>query len=107
MKYQAGQQDPRAIGAAVARFLDTEEVTGSNPVSPTSTKQPLTSGNAGQGLFVSCACSLRRLARRRAPRAVFDYTDGGAGDELALTRSREAYARIEFRPHVLQDVSCV
>src|SRR6478609_7497146 len=24
-----------AIGAAVARFLDTEEVTGSNPVSPT------------------------------------------------------------------------
>src|SRR6478672_8747497 len=50
---------------------------------------------------------LRRLARRRAPRAVFDYTDGGAGDELALRRSREAYARIEFRPHVLQDVSCV
>ena len=26
---------PRAIGAVVARFLDTEEVTGSNPVSPT------------------------------------------------------------------------
>ena len=28
-----------AIGAAVARFLDTEEVTGSNPVSPTSNPQ--------------------------------------------------------------------
>jgi hypothetical protein len=28
----------RAIGAVVARFLDTEEVTGSNPVSPTSGK---------------------------------------------------------------------
>ena len=28
---------PRAIGAAVARFPDTEEVTGSIPVSPTST----------------------------------------------------------------------
>src|SRR6185312_10256502 len=27
---------PRAIGAVGARFLDTEEVTGSNPVSPTS-----------------------------------------------------------------------
>ena len=26
---------PRAIGAVVARFPDTEEVTGSNPVSPT------------------------------------------------------------------------
>ena len=32
----------RAIGAVVARFLDTEEVTGSNPVSPTSGKRPLT-----------------------------------------------------------------
>ncbi|EWT03173.1 lactate dehydrogenase [Intrasporangium oryzae NRRL B-24470] len=50
---------------------------------------------------------LRRLARRRAPRAVFDYTDGGAGDEVALQRSREAYGRIEFRPRVLHDVSVV
>ena len=41
---------PRAIGAAVARFLDTEEVTGSNPVSPTIDIQALTSGTAGQGL---------------------------------------------------------
>ena len=50
---------------------------------------------------------LRRLARRRAPRAVFDYTDGAAGDELCLRRSRAAYARVEFRPRVLQDVSGV
>src|SRR6478609_1501226 len=42
---------PRAIGAAVARFLDTEEVTGSNPVSPTNTKQPLTCTGAGSGAF--------------------------------------------------------
>ena len=46
-------KDPqRAIGAVVARFLDTEEVTGSNPVSPTIDGQPLTSGNAGRGLFL-------------------------------------------------------
>jgi L-lactate dehydrogenase (cytochrome) len=50
---------------------------------------------------------LRLLARKRAPRAVFDYTDGGAGDELSLRRSRQAYARVEFRPRVLQDVSAV
>lgn len=50
---------------------------------------------------------LRRLARRRAPRAVFDYTDGAAGEELSLRRSREAYARVEFQPRVLQDVSAV
>ena len=30
----------RAIGAAVARFVHTEEVTGSNPVSPTQTVEP-------------------------------------------------------------------
>ena len=50
---------------------------------------------------------LRVLARRRVPRAVFDYADGGAGDELALRRSREVFERVEFSPHVLQDVSVV
>jgi hypothetical protein len=29
------KRDARAIGAVVARFVHTEEVTGSNPVSPT------------------------------------------------------------------------
>ncbi|MCW2848661.1 MAG: lldD, partial [Marmoricola sp.] len=48
---------------------------------------------------------LRLLAQRRAPRAVFDYTDGAAGEELSLRRSREAYSRVEFRPTLLQDVS--
>jgi L-lactate dehydrogenase (cytochrome) len=50
---------------------------------------------------------LRLLARRRAPRAVFDYTDGAAGDELALRRSRQVFERLEFMPHVLEDVSSV
>jgi L-lactate dehydrogenase (cytochrome) len=50
---------------------------------------------------------LRSLARRRAPRAVFDYTDGAAGDELSLSRSRAAFARVEFLPRVLQDVSSI
>jgi L-lactate dehydrogenase (cytochrome) len=50
---------------------------------------------------------LRRIARRRTPRAVFDYTDGAAGDEVSLRRSREAFARVEFSPSVLRDVSTV
>ena len=50
---------------------------------------------------------LRLLARRRAPRAVFDYTDGGADEEVSLRRSRQAYARVEFTPTVLRDVSVV
>ena len=50
---------------------------------------------------------LRAAARRRAPRAVFDYTDGAAGDERSLDRMRQLYGRVEFRPTVLQDVSNV
>ena len=50
---------------------------------------------------------LREVARRRAPRAVFDYTDGAAGAEVSLRRARDAFARVEFRPSVLRDVSAV
>ena len=50
---------------------------------------------------------LRLMARKRAPRAVFDYTDGAADAEVSLRRSRAAYRRVEFRPRVLQDVSTV
>jgi len=50
---------------------------------------------------------LRRLARRRAPRAVFDYVDGAAGDEVALDRQRAAFARVELRPQVLEDVAAI
>lgn len=48
------------------------------------------------------------MARRRVPRAVFDYTDGAAGhDEASLRRARQAFARVEFQPRVLRDVSTV
>jgi L-lactate dehydrogenase (cytochrome) len=50
---------------------------------------------------------LREIARKRVPRAVFDYTDGAAGAEISLRRSREAFERIEFCPSVLRDVSVV
>ncbi|MCO1654695.1 alpha-hydroxy acid oxidase [Pseudonocardia humida] len=50
---------------------------------------------------------LRRIARRRTPRAVFDYTDGAADGELSLNRARDAFARVEFSPTVLRDVSNV
>jgi L-lactate dehydrogenase (cytochrome) len=50
---------------------------------------------------------LREVARRRVPRAVFDYTDGAAGAEISLRRSREAFERVEFVPQVLCDVSSV
>ena len=48
---------------------------------------------------------LRRLARRRLPRAVYDFIEGGAGDELTVTRNRAAFERLLFEPRVLVDVS--
>src|SRR4029450_12914369 len=48
---------------------------------------------------------LRTAAKRRTPRAVFDYTDGGAETETSLRRAREAFQRGEFRPRVLRAVT--
>ena len=50
---------------------------------------------------------LRRVARRRTPRAAFDYTDGAADGEVSLARARQAFADVEFHPAVLRDVSSV
>ena len=50
---------------------------------------------------------LRRIARRRTPRAVFDYADGGAGAEISMRRNRAAFERVEFRASVLRDVTTV
>ena len=50
---------------------------------------------------------LRDIAKRRTPKAPFDYTDGAAESEVALARAREAFGDIEFNPSILRDVSQV
>ncbi|BBY72206.1 alpha-hydroxy-acid oxidizing enzyme [Mycobacterium paraintracellulare] len=50
---------------------------------------------------------LRRIAKRRTPKAAFDYTDGAAEDELSIERARQAFRDIEFHPAILRDVSQV
>ncbi|MBF6443322.1 MULTISPECIES: alpha-hydroxy acid oxidase [Nocardia] len=50
---------------------------------------------------------LRRIAKRRTPRAAFDYTDGAAEAEISLDRARQAFRDIEFHPAILRDVSKV
>ena len=50
---------------------------------------------------------LRAIAKRRTPRAAFDYTDGAAESERSLARARQAFADVEFNPGVLRDVSAV
>jgi L-lactate dehydrogenase (cytochrome) len=50
---------------------------------------------------------LRDIARRRTPRAAFDYTDGAAEGEISLARARQAFEDVEFSPSILRDVSVV
>ncbi|MEJ6573541.1 MAG: alpha-hydroxy acid oxidase [Actinomycetes bacterium] len=50
---------------------------------------------------------LRDIAKRRTPKAPFDYTDGGADSESSLTRARSTFERVEFQPRILRDVSVV
>lgn len=48
---------------------------------------------------------LRLMARRRLPRGIFDYIDGGAEDEVTMQRNSEAFQNYSFVPRVLTDVS--
>jgi (S)-mandelate dehydrogenase len=50
---------------------------------------------------------LRELAKRRLPRAIFDFFDGGAEDETTLRDNRAAFERVRLLPKVLVDVSSV
>jgi L-lactate dehydrogenase (cytochrome)/glycolate oxidase len=50
---------------------------------------------------------LRDIAKRRTPKAPFDYTDGGADSESSLIRARNAFERVEFQPRILRNVKDV
>jgi len=50
---------------------------------------------------------LRRLAKRRLPRVVFDYIDGGAAGELTLRQNCAAFDAVTLRPRGAVSVSGV
>lgn len=47
---------------------------------------------------VVCISDLRTVARKRIPRAVFDYLDGGAEGEVTLRENCRVYDDLTFRP---------
>ena len=50
---------------------------------------------------------LRLQAKRRLPRAVFDFIDGGAEDERTLGENRAAFSRVRLQRRVLVNVAKV
>jgi (S)-mandelate dehydrogenase len=50
---------------------------------------------------------LRVAAKRRLPRAIFDFFDGGAEDETTLRENRAAFERVRLLPKVLVNVAQV
>jgi L-lactate dehydrogenase (cytochrome) len=48
---------------------------------------------------------LRELAKRRIPRAIFDYADGGAYEERTMGRNSADLDAMSFRQRVMVDVS--
>jgi len=50
---------------------------------------------------------MRRITRRRVPRGVFDYVDGGAEDERTLHANSADFGAMGFRPRILRDVADV
>jgi L-lactate dehydrogenase (cytochrome) len=54
---------------------------------------------------MTCIKDLRDAARRRVPRAFFDYADGGSYAEQTLNANCEDLERIKLRQRILVDVS--
>ncbi len=50
---------------------------------------------------------LRRMARSRLPRPIFEFLDGGADDEESLRRNTAAYQDYALVPDTLSDVSAI
>lgn len=54
---------------------------------------------------ITSIADLREIARRRVPRALFDYADRGAYDESTLRRNHADFERLQLRQRVMVDVS--
>src|SRR3954453_23178925 len=48
---------------------------------------------------------LRKMAKKRLPRCIFEYIDGAAEDGIAKEHNREVYRSLKIKNRVLKDVS--
>ncbi len=57
------------------------------------------------GLAPATVSDYRELARRRLPRSLFDYIDGGAYDEASMAANVDELRQVLLRQRVLRDVT--
>jgi L-lactate dehydrogenase (cytochrome) len=55
--------------------------------------------------IINSIADLRELARKRVPRAIFEYADRGAYDELTLARNRRDLDALALRQRVMVDLT--
>ncbi len=55
-------------------------------------------------MIIASVADFRRLAKRRLPKFVFDYMDGGAGSEAGIRRNEDAFDELLLRPRMLINV---
>jgi len=70
-------------------------------------KKPELNGKKRRLSSALTIADLRTIAKRRTPKAAFDYTDGAAEGELSLSRARQAFEDIEFHPSILRPAESV
>ncbi len=58
-------------------------------------------------MIISAPSDYREGARRKLPRFLFDYIDGGAGTETTLGRNTADLSKIALRQRVLKDVAAL
>jgi L-lactate dehydrogenase (cytochrome) len=83
--------------------LNTVDATAA-PVAPAAYAVPATRRRLSR---LACVADFRHLAKKKLPRAVFDFVDGGAGHEYTLRWNEEAFQRYAFRPQVLTDMTAL
>lgn len=58
-------------------------------------------------MSVSAITDYRELARKKLPRQLFDFIDGGAFHETTIKRNSEDFDQVLIRKKILQDVSSI
>ena len=66
----------------------------------------LQAGGASKGMAsLHSVDDVRRFAKKRLPKMIYDFVYGGANDELTLAANRNDFSAITFRPQMLTDVT--